>query len=121
MNAQDLFHDADTGSETECMWGVGEDSEITLMPTSSTPQLLLLEAATGLQTYLATLLQEEGYSLQTTASVEQAVALVSAQNFDLVLAGTLSDTPYKTFTMLKPLKEHLSPSKLGILTHENIS
>ncbi len=121
MSDQGPLFDADVDSEAEFMWGVGEDSEIAVMPTSSTPQLLLIEADTSLQTSLALLLQEEGYSLQTAASVEQAIALVSSRTFDLVLAGTRSDTPHKTFTTLKPLKERLAPSKLGILTHENIS
>lgn len=126
MSEQDPFHDADTGSEdtgseANFLWGVGGDSEISLMPTSSTPHLLLIEADTSLQTYLAALLREEGYRLQIAVSLEQAIALISAQNFDLVLVGTLSGTPRKVSRALKPLQERLSPSKLGILTHERIS
>ena len=101
-------------SDREYVWGTWEESDMTLLPsTSSPPHLLLIEPDAGLRTFLEVALREEGYRLRVVSSLKEAVALVSMQAFDLVLADLSNESSQKQSQALKPLQGGLQPLKVA--------
>ena len=122
MTEKNQFQPAIPASDAGYIWGTWEEREAALLAHASfPPQLLLVEADTGLQAFLEIVLSEEGYALRMVASLEQALSLISVQRFDLVLADLFADTPRKVFKALEPLRERIQPIKLGLLTSWDVS
>lgn len=118
------FQQFGTGTpDTDYVWGTWEEREHTfLSAASSFPPVLLVEASPGgVQSFLEPALREEGYTLRLASSLDQALALVSIQTFDLVLVDVSADTPNQLFTSLKPLKARIQPLKLGVITNVAVS
>lgn len=109
-------------SNTEDVWETWEEGGASLLPFASLPpHLLLVEADTRLQAFLEAALREEGYALRVVSSLEHALALVGAQQFDLVLTDLLSHTRRKALSALKRLRQRGHSIKLGVLTSWNLS
>ncbi len=111
------FDNLDLSMDSEYGWGVWEERQAPIRPfTAPSPRLLLVEADQGWQPFLELLLREEGYALQVVSSVEQALARISAQTFDLVLAHLCADTSRQLFRAIKSLRERTAPARLGVIT-----
>ncbi len=109
-------------SDTDFVWGAWEKGGVAILPpTSSSSHLLLVEADPGQQSLLNGALREEGYTLRIAASLEQALALVKSQSFDLALVNLSANTPETLFQALLPLKEGMLPGKLAVMSNVPIS
>ncbi len=111
-----------TTSDTDYGWEAWEEGGVAILPPASSPSHLLLVDADPVQQYLLYgALREEGYSLHTATSLEQALRLIKSQAFDLVLANLSAETPEKLFNALRPLKEGIPPGKLGVMSNVSVS
>jgi CheY-like chemotaxis protein len=107
---------------TDYMWGAWEEGRIAILPPASSPShLLLVEANPGQHPLLKGALREEGYLLHVATSLEQALALIKSQAFDLVLAHLPADTSENLFNALAPFKAYLPPDKLGVMSNAPVS
>jgi ActR/RegA family two-component response regulator len=123
MTQQNGFQPSDLStSDTGHAWETWEEKEMASpLSAAPPPHLLLVETDPGLQTFLELALREEGYTLQVASSLQQALAFISVQRFDFVLAHLPADRPRKLFRVLKPLKERIPATKLGVITDWNSS
>ncbi len=122
MAEKDPSHPALSGWDAEYIWETREEKGAAHFPlTVASPHLLLVETDEALRTLLATLLSQEGYQLQAAGSLAQALALVSAQPFDLVLTDLFANRRRKLFRAIKPFIEQIHPIRLGVMTPCHIS
>src|ERR1043166_8171362 len=105
-----------------CVWETWEESEAALFPpNSSSPQVLLVEADPARPVSIERALRDEGYTLRVASSLEQALALIRVQPFEILLADLSVGTARQLFNILKPFKERIRPIKLGVVTNVSIS
>lgn len=110
-------------SDSAHSWGGSwKEKRVAVYPSASpTPCLLLIEADAGWQTFLKLVLREEGYALEIAASLEHALAHADRQVFDLILLHLNADNPRQLLQIITAFQERVQSTKLGVITHVEIS
>ncbi len=89
--------------------------------TSSAPRLLLVEDDEELLGVLQDVLREEGYEVTTGTSLKAALAEVSRQVFDLILADVVGWTAEAPLGAVSRLRQAAQPTPVGLVTGWKLS
>jgi CheY-like chemotaxis protein len=83
---------------------------------SSEVRLLIIEEDEEIRNLLLALLAQEHYSCVAAASVEEALALLEEQRFDLILAELLAARPSDLFRSATCLQLLAEPTPMALMT-----
>ena len=87
----------------------------------SPPRLLVVEDDQETCDVVLDLLIEEGYTVVSAASLDEALAQVNSQVFDLILADVIGWTTHAPLQAVEQLRDQAQPTPVGLFTSWNLS
>lgn len=87
----------------------------------SPPHLLLVEDDQETRDVVLDLLAEEGYTVACAASLDEALAQVNDQVFDLILADVIGWTTHAPLEAVERLRDQAQPTPVSLLTSWNLN
>ena len=87
----------------------------------SPPRLLVVEDDEETRDVVLDLLIEEGYIVVSAASLDEALAQVNSQVFDLILADVIGWTTDAPLQAVEQLRDQAQPTPVGLLTSWNLN
>lgn len=84
--------------------------------SQSLPHLLVVEDDQETRAVLLDLLSEEGYLVTGAVSLDEALAQVNTQVFDLILTDVISWTAQAPLQAVERLREQAQPTPVGLIT-----
>ena len=85
------------------------------------PRLLVVEDDQETRDVVLDLLIEEGYTVVSAASLDEALAQVNNQVFDLILADVVGWTTHAPLQAVERLRDQAQPTPVGLFTSWNLS
>lgn len=102
----------------EAAWGGSQESGATLIhpPSPGLPRILVVEHDQSISELLFAFLKGEGYELSLASSPEQALERMNEQTFHLVLTDLFAETPKRSFSRVRRLRQHSLLTPVGLMT-----
>ena len=88
---------------------------------SSQPHLLLVTEDEDLGEALREFLSDEGYAAFVASSVEDALAVMTTQPFDVILSDFFRQRDPVPYHSVERLRQQAQPTPVGIVTASNLS
>ncbi len=89
-------------------------------PSAAQRGLLVVESSAEIQEILQTLFTEEGYAVRFAASIQEALPLVDAELFHMILADLFASKAQPSFTEVHTLLRRALPTPVGLMTTYNL-
>ncbi len=85
-------------------------------PQDARGLLLVIEDDDELREMLALLLEDEGYETRSAATLNDALAALDEQSFDLILTDLFAHAPGDVLSSAQVVRERAAPTPVGVMT-----